>query len=195
MEEGENPFDDPEGTLAGIRFEPRASLGPEILGRWAAGERPPAGPRRAARSSVLAVAAGLLLLAGGWIGSRLIRGQGLEITVDRCCQDLDGGGLADDGLLVVSRGGEVVRYLVVYEDRDGSGTFSAGDAVRFARQDRPSVDIRPVSGMRLIETCCLDYDGGGQHDDALLVLARPPDRVSMAAIYETGPGPTVQPLR
>lgn len=35
-----------------------------------------------------------------------------------------------------------------------------------------------------IERCCLDFDGGGRDDDALLVLGVPPDRVVMAAIYE-----------
>jgi hypothetical protein len=134
--------------------------------------------------------AGVLLAGGAW---RLMNSP-REITVDRCCQDLDGGGTADDGILVITRDGESVDRLVVYEDRDGSGAFSPGDLVRFARTGRPAVTVHTDDGVRLIESCCLDYDGGGSHDDALLVLARPPDRITMAAIYETGRAST-EPLR
>jgi hypothetical protein len=43
-------------------------------------------------------------------------------------------------------------------------------------------------GAVAIEHCCIDFDGGGPNDDGLLVVGVPPDRVLMAAIYETGAG-------
>ena len=43
-------------------------------------------------------------------------------------------------------------------------------------------------GLVTTEHCCLDFDGGGPSDDALLVIGVPPDRVMMAAIYERRPG-------
>ena len=55
----------------------------------------------------------------------------------------------------------------------------------------PSVSAPVGSGARTTEFCCLDYDGGGPNDDALLVVGQPPDRITMAAIYEhhASPGP------
>jgi anti-sigma factor RsiW len=50
---------------------------------------------------------------------------------DACCSDHDGGDLADDGLLTVSTPGEKVTVVIVYEDLDGSGTFTHGDIVRY----------------------------------------------------------------
>jgi len=32
----------------------------------------------------------------------------------------------------------------------------------------------------------MDFDGGGPEDDGLLVIGVPPDKVLMAAIYQTG---------
>ncbi len=108
-----------------------------------------------------------------------------QLTVDRCCQDLDGGGDADDGVVVVSRKGLAVKYLKIYEDLDKSGGYSPGDPVRFIRQGTPVID-GPAAGTRTTEFCCLDYDGGGPSDDALLVISRPPDRITMAALIERG---------
>jgi hypothetical protein len=108
-----------------------------------------------------------------------------QLKVDRCCQDLDGGGEADDGIVVVSQKGVAVKYLKIYEDLDGSGDFSPGDRVRFIRQGTP-VMTGSAEGTRTTEFCCLDYDGGGPSDDALLVISRPPDRITMAAIIERG---------
>ena len=48
----------------------------------------------------------------------------------------------------------------------------------------PAMHAAPDRGLVTIERCCLDFDGGGSDDDALLVLGVPPDRVAMAAIYE-----------
>lgn len=50
---------------------------------------------------------------------------------DACCSDHDGGDRADDGLLTLSRPGEKVTVVIVYEDIDHSGTFTHGDIVRY----------------------------------------------------------------
>jgi hypothetical protein len=107
--------------------------------------------------------------------------------VDRCCQDLDGGGLPDDGLLVVADASDQVERLMVYEDRDLSGSFSTGDSLRFAR--RGSLDTIGVPGPGLItsEFCCGDYDGDGPSDDALVIIHGRAG-IAMAAIYEHGHG-------
>jgi hypothetical protein len=176
-----------DALLRSVRFEPRASLGAELRGRWRRGER---GAERSVRDlrqifgmtgAVLLVGLGLFVF---WIlALRPLRGA----TVDRCCQDLDGGGMADDGLVVTAAHGEDVQRLAIYEDRDGSGSYSAGDTLRFLRNGAPSVSAPVVAGDRTVEFCCLDYDGGGPSDDALLVVGRPPDRITMAAIYERRP--------
>jgi hypothetical protein len=53
------------------------------------------------------------------------------IVRDVCCSDYDRGGPPDDGLVTVSAGGEVLKVLL-YEDADGSRTFSSGDPMRWA---------------------------------------------------------------
>ena len=53
-----------------------------------------------------------------------------EVVRDICCADHDGGGLFDDGLFTLSRPDEDVRFVVVYEDVDGSGTLTPGDILR-----------------------------------------------------------------
>jgi len=177
--------------LRGVRFEPRASLGAEIAGRWRHGERAVELPRFGQRQ-VLGLAAAAFLLGLGLCGIWWIalRPPGV-VTVDRCCQDLDGGGDADDGLLVVSARGSQVQRLMIYEDRDGSRNFSVRDSVRFGRRGAPVVQGLMTGDHRTIQLCCLDYDGGGPSDDALLIVGRPPDLITMAAIYEhhATPGP------
>ena len=173
---------DLDRRLQDLRFEPRASLGPEILGRWRRGERPrpPVDHRRTPRIAVGGLAALVCLAVVLWL---FVLAPRRQLTVDRCCQDLDGGGDADDGIVVVSQQGVTVRYLKIYEDLDRSGGYTPGDAVRFLRQGAP-VLAGPFEGTRTAEFCCMDYDGGGASDDALVVMGRPPDRISMAAIYE-----------
>lgn len=171
--------------LRQIRFQPRASLGAELVGRFQRGDRgAPAGPRFS-RQQRLGGIGGLLVLAlaASWV---IIVQPLNQLTVDRCCQDLDGGGDADDGILVVTRKGTDVKYLTVYEDRDGSRGFSAGDPVRYTREAGPVLNgpIHPQA--RTVEFCCLDYDGGGPADDALMIVNLPPDRITMAAIIERG---------
>ncbi len=172
-----------DALLRTVRFEPRASLGAEVRGRWRRGELAPVGPRLDPRRTAGLVATALLLglgLAALWRLTRPVQG----LTVDRCCQDLDGGGADDDGLLVISSGGTAVERLSIYEDRDGSRSYTPGDSLRFMRAGAPALTGPLASGARTVEFCCLDYDGGGLSDDALLVVGRPPDVISMAAIYE-----------
>lgn len=63
--------------------------------------------------------------------TRLAAGTRVE---DICCFNLDGGTRGDDGLLTVSRPGEVVDCVVVYEDKAGTRAFSQRDRLRFVSQ-------------------------------------------------------------
>jgi hypothetical protein len=174
---------DVDRLLRRARFEPRASLEAEVTGRLRRGEAPAAasrGPR------VGWVAAGIVGLAG--VGGFLATRPAATVTIDRCCFDLDGGGVADDGVLVVARPGQRVQELRIYEDADRSGRLSDGDPLRFERGIAPVLTGPPISGAVATE-CCLDWDGGGAPDDGLMVVRSAPDRVVMAAIYETGRGP------
>lgn len=177
-------------ALRGVGFRPRSSLGPEVLGRLRRGERSngavPSPPRRPA---FLAVAAALMLVAGAVLA---LRAPG-SVVVDRCCYDLDGGAEADDGVIVFAERDAKVHQLRIYEDLDGSGSFSAGDLVRLDRGGSPAMHEASATGLVTIEHCCLDFDGGGPADDGLIVIGVPPDRVVMAAIYERPTGAGDQP--
>jgi hypothetical protein len=183
-------------TLRGIRFVPRASFGPELLGRLRRGERSQGAVSPWRRRPALAALAASLVLAAGTI---LVLRYPSDVVVDRCCYDLDGGGDRDDGVLVRAERDAKVHRLRVYEDRDRSRTFSAGDVVRLDRGTDPAMQDGAAAGLVTTEHCCLDFDGGGPLDDALLVIGVPPDRVLMAAIYERhvrrGPAPDAFPLR
>jgi hypothetical protein len=171
--------------LRGIRFQPRASLGPEVLGRLRRGERSKgAVPPRRRRPALAALAAVLVAAAGAALA---LRGSG-NVVVDRCCYDLDGGGEMDDGVVVFAERDAKVHQLRVYEDLDGSASFTTGDLVRLDRGGTPSMQEAAAAGLVTIEHCCLDFDGGGPADDGLLILGVPPDRVVMAAIYERADG-------
>lgn len=174
-----------DAALGKVRFEPRASFGPELMGRLRHGERAKgdASPWRL-RSAFFGAAASLVLA----LGSALLYISASTVEVDRCCYDLDGGGDADDGVMLIAERDARVHHLTVYEDRDRSGHFSPGDVVRLDRGGEPA--MRPGSGQNLVTTehCCLDFDGGGPDDDALVVIGVPPDRVMMAAIYERRSG-------
>jgi hypothetical protein len=50
---------------------------------------------------------------------------------DLCCWDLDGGGRGDDGVLTLSRAGEQVDCVVLYDDVDGSNSLTPGDIIRY----------------------------------------------------------------
>lgn len=185
-------------TLQAVRFEPRTSLGPEIVGRAERGEAPLDGRRRVGRVLAVgaAVAAGLCAVALALPSLR----QRVPVTIDRCCYDLDGGGAADDGIRVVARRDAAVERLWIYEDLDRSGDLTASDIVRLDRAGAPALAETGTEGLVTHEQCCVDFDGGGPADDGLLVIGVPPDRVLMAAIYERRPvppagAPTSFPLR
>jgi hypothetical protein len=166
--------------LRKTRFQPRTSLGPELLGRLGRGEPPQLKSRPFAfrQLGLTALAVGLTISLG-----LLLRSE-RPVVIDRCCYDLDGGGQADDGALIIAeRDGRVLR-LSVYEDRDGSRTLTGRDTVRLERSGAPILDQFLPSGLTRIRHCCQDFDGGGPPDDELLVIATPPDRVHTAAIYE-----------
>jgi hypothetical protein len=63
-------------------------------------------------------------------------------TVDRCCEDFDGGGDRDDGMLVVSRRGSEVQRLAIYEDLDGSRSYTAGTRSASIGADGPPCSNR-----------------------------------------------------
>jgi hypothetical protein len=169
-------------ALGAVRFEPRGSLGAEILGRVRRGEAPAPGPRRPHRILRPALAAAAVLMLA--LGAALAMRRTEPVTVDRCCYDLDGGGAADDGIRVVAERDGAVHRLQVYEDRDGSRGLSSGDFVRLDRGGAPAMRSDSPDGLVTTRHCCVDLDGGGPADDELLVIGVPPDRVVMAAIYE-----------
>src|SRR3954466_4665165 len=176
-------FQELERQLSRIRFQPRASLGPEILGRIRRRESPNGRrrPRFPLRPRALAaVAASFLLLAGLTLYLR----PAASVVVDRCCYDLDGGGVDDDGVLIVAERDAGVHRLQVYEDRARSHRSSPGDVIRLDRGSDPTMGPGAAGGLVTTRHCCIDLDGGGPSDDALLVIGVPPDRVVMAAIYE-----------
>lgn len=180
---------DLDRKLRSVRFGPRASFGPELLGRLRRGDQPNVSGRREL-SRHLATAAVAVLTAGGAL---LLANLGPlthvdAVTVDRCCYDLDGGGHSDDGVLILAERDAGVHRLRVYEDLDSSRSYTPGDLVRLDRGTKPAVHGLAGVGIVTTERCCLDFDGGGPADDGLLVMGVPPDRVLMAAIYETGPG-------
>ena len=170
--------------LRAIHFSPRESLGPEIWGALPG----PGGWRSDPTLSpqMMIAAVGLALLTGlGLFFFWRTASHGLRLsTIDRCCSDLDGGGAADDGVLVTTRGGESVRVLTIYEDRDLSGSYTGGDSIRFARRGGPTLAPTGAGGLSVSRFCCQDYDGGGRADDGLLIVGTAPDHIALAAIYE-----------
>jgi hypothetical protein len=78
--------------------------------------------------------------AGAGIGRATLRAQ------DVCCWDLDGGGPGDDGVFTLSRVGEVVACVILYDDIDGSGDLTAPDVIRYVSDPRVC-GRRPASGM------------------------------------------------
>lgn len=49
---------------------------------------------------------------------------------DQCCADRDGEGPPDDGTVLIGMRHSQVPIVVMYEDRDGSGSLTPGDIVR-----------------------------------------------------------------
>ncbi len=178
-----------EQELQALDFTPRASLGPELIGRYRHDER--AVPRPAPVTAFLQRHGRLVGLAAAllYVSALAVRGAlgplAKAVLVDHCCIDLDGQDLADDGLVVESTGGDKVRKLMVYEDRDGDGRFSEGDPVTFTRSGAPTMAPPADEGLVARRFCCVDYDGGGPADDGLLVVNGPRGGIVLAAIYET----------
>ena len=187
MKELPNDLRDLDRKLRSVRFGPRSSFGPELLGRLRRGDSPSGGGRGHLRRN-LATAAAAVLTAGAALAFANLGSLGHTdaVTMDRCCYDLDGGGEADDGVLILAERDDRVHRLRVYEDLDGSRSFTPADLVRLDRGAKPAVHGLAGEGIITIEQCCLDFDGGGPDDDGLIVMGVPPDRVLMAAIYETG---------
>ena len=174
--------------LRAVRFRPAGSLEPELQGRLRRGDPPHAGEIVRRRRHLATAAAGLLTAGAALAFAGLIPlPGGAVVTVDRCCYDLDGGGSADDGVLVLAERDSKVHRLRVYEDVDASRSFTPGDFVRLDRGEEPAMLSSSGEGIVTTERCCIDFDGGGPDDDGLLVIGVPPNRVLMAAIYETGP--------
>ena len=60
-----------------------------------------------------------------------------------------------------------------------------GNLIRFSRRGPPQLHPSLASKDLIVrQFCCSDYDGGGDADDGLLVVASPAGGVLMAAIYE-----------
>jgi hypothetical protein len=171
--------------LREIAFAPRASLGPEILGRLRRGEHADATTPTFRRRQLFAAVAAAMVAATGV--ALALRAPG-SVRVDRCCYDLDGGGDADDGVVVLAEPDARVHQLRIYEDLDRSRTFTEGDLIRLDRGASPAMHRAATEGLMTIEHCCIDFDGGGPADDGLVVIGVPPDRVVMAAIYERRTG-------
>jgi hypothetical protein len=189
---------DLDAALRAIHPEPRSSLGPEIAGRAARGER----PRRLSRLRAVrlgSVAAVLLLLViglarGGYAPA--LDAFAATSTVDRCCADLDGEGKPDDGVLVESVARHRVRHLMVYEENDSDRAWTPGEVIRFFRDGRPALNATPgADSLVTREFCCSDYDGGGDADDGVLVVASPAGDVLLAALFDRSDSSASNPLR
>ncbi len=182
-----SPGGDPHGAeterlLAGLRFVPRASLGPEIAGRVRRGEAAKGGLGSRRRSLGRWLAAAALLLAAlpaSVAGYRRLVPP--AVRVDQCCRNLDGGADANDGYVVHARAGRIER-LTLYEDLDDDRRFSAADRVLLSRGPSPSIVDDSVAGS--VRVCCVDLDGEGPADDGLLVLNSTGERVVLAGIFE-----------
>lgn len=182
-------------TLDVIRFRPHPALGERIVARsrgeggsGSGGRMPGAGRVVVAAVGALAIA-GLLWLTGLRPGARSPEfASPATIVLDRCCVDLDGGGVADDGIRVIARADETVVEVTIYEDRDGDGRFSTGDAARFAPGTTGNARGPLPTGAITLDLCCGDYDGGGPADDGLFLINVPPDRILLTALYEDRDG-------
>jgi hypothetical protein len=113
--------------LIGVAFEDRTGLRHPVRRHRRLGQ----GMSAAAAAAVVAAAVTLALHRQPSTHTRLAAGSRVE---DICCFNLDGGTRGDDGLLTVSRPGQVVDCVVLYEDQAGTRAFSQRDPVRFVSQ-------------------------------------------------------------
>jgi hypothetical protein len=117
-----------------------------LLGAFvpAATQRPPRRPRRFGLA--LAGAAGPMAAVVLWLAATPTTHaseSGAYRVHDVCCFNLDGGDHADDGMLTVSRPGEVVDCVLLYEDRAGLRRFAQRDPLRFAGSGHASAACAP----------------------------------------------------
>lgn len=70
-----------------------------------------------------------------------------QLIEDRCCADRDGEGPADDGAVLIQVRRSPTPIVVMYEDRDGSGSLTAGDIVRLVSRGEAPVP-RPAPAGR-----------------------------------------------
>ena len=82
--------------------------------------------------ATLVAAAAAIALWMGTTPTTHATASGVYRLHDVCCFNLDGGEHADDGMLTVSRAGEVVDCVLLYEDRAGTKRFAQRDPLRFA---------------------------------------------------------------
>lgn len=171
--------------LGSVHFAARESFEPELLGRMRRGELP-RGDRRSGERWALSAFAALSLSAAVLVAGLLQRARAAaaEVVVDRCCHDLDGGGDADDGIVIVAGPHEEVHRLSIYEDLDQSRSYTAADVIRFVRGAEPTVRGPFPGELITLRHCCVDFDGGGAADDGVLVVGAPPDHIVMAGIYD-----------
>ncbi|MFW6193034.1 MAG: hypothetical protein ACOC83_06070, partial [Gemmatimonadota bacterium] len=101
---------------------------------------------------------------------------------DFCCLDYDGGGPGDDGVRVVAGRDEAVVDFWIYEDRDGTRSFTDGDLLRTVVPGVPPA--AGPAGVRRLDRCCTDLDGGPRQDDGVFVVAGGRERVALAVLYE-----------
>lgn len=148
--------------LSSIRFEPRASLGPELQGRLRRGGEPPGGDERHLWQVLELGAIALALCLAIFLLWATLPGTAHGQVVDQCCFELAGGGVADDGVLVEANPDESARRLTIYEDLDGSRSFTKGDLIRFTRGAAPVLQEPFDIALTAFHHCCRDYDGGGR---------------------------------
>lgn len=110
------------------------------------GRRPPRYGRGVGIVCAGVLAAGALMIWIGTVPSTHARDTGAYRVHDVCCFNLDGGAHADDGMLTVSRPGEVVDCVLLYEDRAGLRRFAAHDPLRFTGGDAAS----PACGSEVV---------------------------------------------
>jgi hypothetical protein len=177
--------------LAGPRVETGRPHGSNVPRRLAAVTRTTGGLiGRHRRFRLVAGGIGLAAaVAAAVIGIRTV-GQGGapggETKVqDLCCWDLDGGGPGDDGIVTITLPGEHVVGVTVYEDRNGSGSLTEQDPIRFATPDSLGGGGNVPAGapLEMHDVCCADYDRGGPADDGVLTESRA-DVVVQVALYE-----------
>jgi hypothetical protein len=79
-------------------------------------------------AALSAATAGILVSYGPFARPRLVAQAQIK---DVCCFDLSGGSNMNDGVVTVSRSGQVVDCVIVYEDRAKTRAFAAGDPLLF----------------------------------------------------------------